>query len=398
MDGGQWHNYGKFSFQYSVNLKSKFLILFLVGFHFLSLAQKDEVSILMSKGDSLQHLDDWSQARYFYSLANKKCLQNESCTYLISQDIKNRINKIDSLESYHHEDEFFVKLIVRADSLLAVGQEIYAMKTFDDASTLHPSLVYPKDRITHIINTSKTIQEKLLVLQANQKRQRYNESFNQAKKLEEEGNKIEAYYRYLSIAQEFHNDQVAIQASERIYMKIAEDLKSFENTLNQGNEYYLSGKYSKSKTFFETALDLNGECALCEQRLKYLNYYIEVQQFKKGDYELQKQLAFQNYLKGKYNDAFYQYVALSKKNPSDAEVLEKIEEIDYVLQSELDEKIKTFNADLLLERANEFYMNKEFTSAVELYLKLEERYKDVINYGSFVELRISECIRELEEN
>lgn len=364
----------------------------------VSYGQKQSVTFLMQKGDSLQEIENWSQSRYFYALANKECIQNESCTFLVSQAIKAEISKVDSLESYTHQDKSFIKLIVKADSLLMSGKEVYAMKAFDDASTLHPEMAYPKNKITHIINTSKTIQEKLLVLQANQKRQRYTTSFDAANKLEHEGNKIEAYYRYLSIAQEFHNDALAIEASERLFALIEKDLLNFESTLNKGNEYYLSGKYSKSKTFFETALDLNGECTLCEQRLKYLNYYIEVQQSKKGDYELQKKMAFENYTRGKYNDAFYQYVALSKKNPTDTEVLDKIDELDHILQSELDDKIKTFNADLLLERANEKFMQKDFTGAIELYLKLEERYMDVISYGAFVDLRISECLNELEED
>ncbi len=371
-----------------------YILLILTTFH----AQEKNVSYLVHKGDSLLAQENWSQSRYYYALANKQCMQTESCTFLISQTIKSKINIVDSLESYRHEDEYYRNMILTADSLLDAGQEVYAMKAFDDASTLYPSLIYPKNMITHIINTSETIQEKLMVLQANQKRQRYNASFEEAKALEDQGEKIEAYYRYLSIAEEFHNDETAIQASERLYVLIEKDLKNFENTLNKGNEYYLSGKYSKSKTFFETALDLNGKCVLCEQRLKYLNYYIEIQQSKKGDYEFQKKLAFQNYTRGKYNDAFFQYVALSKKNPTDAEVLDKIEELDHILQSELDEKIKSFNADLLLERANEFFMNKDFTGAIELYLKLEERYMDVITYGSFVELRISECLHEIEGN
>lgn len=360
--------------------------------------QVANVTYLLQKGDSLQEAKNWSQARYFYVLANKECIKNESCTFLTSQTIKKNIDATDSLESYYHEDEIYMAMLTKADSLLNHGQDIYAMKAFDDASLMHPSMVYPKNKITHIINTSKTIQEKLLVLQANQKRQRYNASFEEAKKLEKEGNKIEAYYRYLSIAQEFHNDELAIQSSERLYAIIKNDLKDFEKTLNQGNEYYLSGKYSKSKTFFENALELNGECTLCEQRLKYLNYYIKVQQSKKGDYDLQKQFAFENYTRGKYSEAFYQYVALSKKNPSDIEVLDKIDELDHILQSELDEKIKSFNADLLLERANEFYMQKDFSNAIAIYLKLEERYMDVITYGSFVDLRIAECLNELEEN
>ena len=358
----------------------------------------DDVSFLTSKGDSLQVADDWSQARYYYALANKKCIEKESCTYFVSQSIKSKIKQVDSLETYTSSDTVFLKLVLKGDSLLKLGKEVHAMKAFDDASVMYPSFEYPKSRITHIINTSKTIQEKLLVLQANQKRQKYNASLEDAKKLEDEGKKIEAYYRYLSIAQEFHNDEFAITSSERIYVTIEDDLLSFENTLNKGNEYYLSGKYSKSKTFFETALDLNGECALCEQRLKYLNYYIEVQNSNKGNYKLQKAHAIENYNKGKYNDAFYQFVALSKKDPSDKEVQDKITELDHILQSELDEKIKSFNADLMLERANEFYMNKDFQGAIELYLKLDERYRDVINYGAFVDLRISECLRELENN
>jgi tetratricopeptide (TPR) repeat protein len=352
----------------------------------------------VNKGDSLQSNLEWEQSRYYYALANRKCIENDNCTFLFSQIIKSKISTVDSLESFTMKDSVFLKLLIKGDSLHRMGKEVYAMKAFDDASMMYPSLNYPKNRITHIINTSTTIQEKLLVLQANQNRQKYTSSLEEAKKLEDEGKRLEAYYRYLAIAQEFHNDEFAITASERIFVLIQEELKLFEKSLNKGNEYYLSGKYSKSKSFFESALSLNEECALCEQRLKYLTYYIKVQQSKKHEYDLQKEFALDNYAKGKYNEAFYQFIALSKKNPNDKVVLEKIEELDNILQSELDEKIKSFNADLLLERANELYMNRDFQEAFEIYIKLDERYSDVINYGAFVKLRVSECLREIEEN
>jgi hypothetical protein len=360
------------------------------------ISQINEEKYLMNKADSLLQLKNWTQSRYFYGLAEKKCIQNDSCTYITTQSIKKKITIVDSLESYHHKDVVYVKLIQKADSLLSENKDVYAMKSFDDASLMYPSLPYPRNKITHIINTSKTIQGQLMVIQANQKRQRYKERFEHAMSLEEEDKKIEAYYEYLSIADEFHNDKMALEASERLFMQIEYDLKLFEESLNMGNEFFLAGKYTKSKNYFESALALNSSCTLCEQRLKYLNFYIEAQQSKKGEYELIKNKAYENYIRGKYNESFYQYIALSKKNPSDKEVQEKIIELDALLQSELDEKIKKFNADLLLERANELYVNKNFEEAASLYLKIDARYTDVISYHSFVKLRIAECLRELE--
>ncbi len=360
------------------------------------ISQINEEMYLIGKADSLLKIKNWTQSRYFYSLAEKKCIQNDSCTYLTTQNIKKKIAIVDSLESYLHQDSKYVELISKADSLLNDKQEVFAMKTFDDASLMYPSLPYPKNKITNIINNSKTIQGQLMVIQANQKRQRYKERFEEAMSLEEEDRKIEAYYEYLSIADEFHNDKMALDASERLFIQIEYDLKLFEESLNMGNEFFLAGKYTKSKNYFESALALNSSCALCEQRLKYLNFYIEAQQSKKAEYELIKNKAYENYVRGKYNESFYQYIALSKKNPSDKEVQEKITELDALLQSELDEKIKKFNADLLLERANELYINKKFEEAASLYLKIDERYTDVISYHAFVKLRISECMKELE--
>jgi len=68
------------------------LLLLIVGNAF---SQDKTVSTLILKGDSLQELENWSQSRYFYALANKECIQTESCTFLISQSIKEKIESVD---------------------------------------------------------------------------------------------------------------------------------------------------------------------------------------------------------------------------------------------------------------------------------------------------------------
>jgi hypothetical protein len=116
-----------------------------------------------------------------------------------------------------------------------------------------------------------------------------------------------------------------------------------------------------------------------------------VEKSKKREYDNLKLEAKTNYETGKYETAYYQLVALNKKKPDDVEVNQWLQDVDKILQTELDDRIKTFNAKLLLERANEAFMNAEYSKALQYYIKLEVRYSDVIDYLSFVKARIEEC-------
>lgn len=352
-------------------------------------AQKS-VEPIINKADSLYEARDFIQARYYYELAQRFCERDVSCKVLREFELESKLWKLDSVQAYAFDLPEYTALLKKADSL-QFKSPVLAMKTFDEASVLVPSLAYPFNKITYIINHSPKIQQQLLVLQAKKQREAYLNKLETALSMEKSGKKVEAYYQYKKIAQEYHNDETALKAAERLEIEIGGKIARFEAYVAEANEYFINEKYTKSKASFQKALEINSECKSCKSKLTNLDYFIYVEKSKKREYENLKIEARGNYDKGKYETAYYQLVALNKKKPDDLEVNQWLQDVDKILQTELDDRIKTFNAKLLLERANEAFMNAEYAKALQFYMKLEIRYSDVIDYLSFVKARIEEC-------
>jgi hypothetical protein len=355
-----------------------------------TLVAQKSVEPIINKADSLFADNDFIQARYYYELAQRFCERDISCKVLREFELENKLWKLDSVQAYSFNLPEYVSLLRKADSL-QLKSPVMAMKTFDEASVLVPSLAYPFNKITYIINHSPKIQQQLLVLQAKKQREIYLDKLELALSSEKSGKKVEAYYQYKKIEQEYHNDETALKESERLEIEIGQKIARFEAYVAEANEYFINEKYSKSKTTFQKALEINSECKSCKSKLANLDYFIYVEKSKKREYENLKLEAKTNYETGKYETAYYQLVALNKKKPDDVEVNQWLQDVDKILQTELDDRIKTFNAKLLLERANEAFMNAEYSKALQYYIKLEVRYSDVIDYLSFVKARIEEC-------
>jgi hypothetical protein len=366
-----------------------FLVIFFLVFG-TAFGQKG-VEKILEKADSLVQISDFSQSRYYYELAQRYCEKDVSCRVLYEFAIEKKLWNLDSVQAYLFENKEYVMLLRKADSL-QYKSPVLAMRTFDEAASLVPALAYPFNKITYIINNTPKIQQQLLVLQAKKQREVYLTKIGEALALEKEGKKVEAYYRYKKIAQEYHDDETALLETSRLEMEIGQEIARFEDYFAQANEYFILEKYTKAKALFQKSLTLNSECKACSHKLENIDYFIYADHSKRKQFEELKQEAKSNYDLGNFERAYYQLVALNKKRPDDAEIDSWLREVDKMIQSELDDKIKTFNAKLLLERANEAYMNQEYNKALQLYTKIEVRYTDVIDYASFVRARIEECI------
>jgi hypothetical protein len=353
-------------------------------------AQKG-VEKIIYKADSLLVQQDFSQARYYYELAQRYCEKDVSCRVLYEFTLEKKLWDLDSVQAYLFNNEAYTRLLRKADSL-QTKSPVLSMRTFDEAATLVPSLAYPFNKITYIINHTPKIQQQLLVLQAKKQREVYLSKIAEALELEKENKKVEAYFRYKKIAQEYHDDETASIEASRLEMEVGQKIARFEDYFAQANEFFILEKYTKSKAMFQKALELNSECKACSHKLENIDYFIYANHSKRKQFDDLKQEAKENYDLGSFERAYYQLVALNKKRPDDEEIAAWLREVDKIIQSELDDKIKVFNAKLLLERANEAYMNQEYNKALQLYTKLEVRYTDVIDYASFVRARIEECI------
>lgn len=366
-------------------------------FNSANVRSQKTVEPIIYKADSLFATNDFIQSRYYYELAQRFCERDITCKVLHEFELESKLWKLDSVQAYSFNMPEYIKLLKTADSLQAKSP-IMAMKTFDEATVLVPSLAYPFNKITYIINHSPKIQQQLLVLQAKKEREVYLNKLEEALSLEKEGKKVEAFYRYKKIAQDYHDDVSAQQAADRLEIEVGNKIARFELLLADGNEHFINEKYSKSKALFQKAIELNSECKTCKAKLANLDYFIYVEKSKKREYNNLKAEARTNMNQGMFETSYYQLVALNKKNPEDEEVQEWLIEVDKMLQTELDERIKTFNAKLLLERANEAFMNSDFEKALQMYMKLEVRYYDVIDYLSFVKARIEECNALINKN
>jgi hypothetical protein len=366
-------------------------ILILIFFAHCAISAQKGVEKILYKADSLLIQQDFGQARYYYELAQRYCEKDVSCRVLYEFILEKKLWNLDSVQAYLFNDQQYVSLLKKADSL-QLKSPVLAMRTFDEAANLVPSLAYPFNKITYIINHTPKIQQQLLVLQAKKQREVYLSKIAEALAMEKDNKKIEAYYRYKKIAQEYHDDETASIEASRLEMEIGQKIARFEDCFAQANEFFIMEKYSKSKAMFQKALELNSDCKTCSHKLENIDYFIHANNSKRRQFEELKEEAKDNYDVGNFERAYYQLVALNKKRPDDTEIDNWLREVDKIIQSELDDKIKIFNAKLLLERANEAYMNQEFSKALQLYTKLEVRYTDVIDYASFVRARIEECI------
>lgn len=354
-------------------------------------AQSNPRQYLLDKAESFLDQGNIEQARYHYMLALKQKGDSPS-----DESIKQTIVHLDSAVAYESSNQDFLALIKRADSLKLDEKYIEALKFFDDASTLEPSLDYPHARIDQIIAESDEIKKKLMIYNAKQNQLNYQKILKDIEKLEDEGFKVEAYFKYIDFSKAFHGDSIAKIRSERLYQENSEQIDSMLKLIKQGGELYSTGEFKLAEETFKKALNLNPKCQICSYRLEQITYCLKNEINLSDDLDHLMTEARQNFKQGKYEKAYYQFSWLQKKKPGNVEVDSYVVKLGELIEAETDERMRRFNADIALEKANEAFMDGKFEEALINYLKIKNAYQDVVDYIQFVDLRIAECLSELE--
>ncbi len=346
---------------------------------------------LFEKADSLYETGNTSQAKYYYSLS----LKQEGAVpddYLIKQ----KVITIDSISAYEVEDTEFLVLIFQADSLLAAERYIKALKYFDDASSLQPGLDYPHARIDQIIEESQEVKKQLLIYNAKQNQLAYAKALKDIEQLEKNGFELEAYFKYKEFAKAFHGDSLALSRAEILKESIGDQIDLLLKLLADGEAAYFQGEFITAKEKFDDALVMNPKCEVCRLRLDQVNYCLKEEVGRSNDLDQLYDEALANFEEGKYQKAYYQFSLLSKRNSDNENAAMKVKELEELLELETDERMRKFNADITLEKANNAFLEDNFDQALTFYLKLKNAYAEDIDYLQFVELRIAECLNELE--
>lgn len=357
-----------------------------------SLLAQDARKYLFNQADSLLKQENYEQAGYYFSLAYQQ--EGEFPT---DQQILEAIFSVDSLEAYSAADLVFKGLISNADSLVSVGQSLQAIKLFDETYNAFPKYRYPLAKIDQIISASPEIKQQILILQAKRNQLSFKKMLEDLDQMEQRGDFIEAYFAYKDLAKIYHQDSIFVMGHTRIMKEHQSVIEKFESLISKGEHQYQKGNYEKSEILFSEALKLNPACKECEVRLNYISFYIKNMQSNGVEFDEMLEVAEVEFKQGKYESAYYHLAWLQKKQPHNERVKELIVEVEELVESESDQRLREFNADITLEKANNAFLSQNFEEALSEYLKLKNAYLDIIDYDEFVEIRIAECLVELEQ-
>lgn len=365
------------------------LILVVRGF---AVGQSSPRQYLFAKADSLLIAQNFEQARYHYLLSMK-----QKGRVPTDKVIKKKIITLDSNLAYQSSDSQYILLIQKADSLLKEKRFIEALKFFDDAADLEPSYDYSHARIDQILGESEEIKKKLLIYNAKQNQLSYFKILNDIEKLVSAGYHIEAYYEYREFAKSFHGDSLAQSRAANIYKDYKKDIQDFESYLFQAEEYYQQGNYEGAFDNYTMAKSLNPKCNLCEARLEHIDFCINEEVCRGDNFEELMIDAKYSLESGRYQKAYYQFAWLQNLQPENQEVKDYLSQLGSLLEAETDNRMRKFNADIALEKANDAFMDGRYEEALKEYMKLKNAYSDVIDYLQFVEIRIAECLNEVDK-
>lgn len=368
------------------NLVLYILLVICVG----NIAQTSPRQYLYDKADSLKLAGNFEQSRYYLELS----LKQKGITPTDKQ-IKQEVILLDSSIAYSCNNDEFIQVIQKADHLMKEGRYIESLKYFDDASTLEPSYDYPHARIDQIIEESDEVRKHIMIYNAKQNQLSYRKILADIEELEIKGFFVEAYYQYKEFARTFHSDSLAKGRADKLHQSYNKEIIEFDSLIVLAESEYLNESFQSSASNFNKAKEINPKCIQCKVRLEHINL-CGIDSDGTCEFDVLYQEAVKNLNSGKYQKAYYQFAWLKKKEPSNIEVGNQLKEIEYLLELETDERMRMFNADLTLEKANEAFMNKDYSNALLYYQKIKNAYMEVIDYSEFIELRISECILELE--
>lgn len=368
-----------------------FISLLLFAFHSLgqSIGQSDTVSVLLKKANGFLVDKNYPQARYYYNLA-KSFTSADTSAASIDRLIESKIITSDSLNAYSCPNPKFRKLLKTGDSL-KLCCKIASIQKFKQALKMNGQFDYPANRINDIIQRSPEVKKQLLVIDARRNRKQYTTEIELAKFYFDKGDQFKAMRLFERTSGIFTDDTLAKGHFNRLKLQLVDEIKLFDNLVYIGDSLYKLEKFKDAKSKFEKALTIDGECNLCSIRIKSADYFITRDNKTKDWGKLRKE-ADANFLIGNYEMAHYQFMWLYKHDNNDLYASNKIGEIEKILEDELDERMMSVNARLLLEKADQEFILGNYGNAEVIYRKIENRYSKSIDYLVYVQERIKDCI------
>ena len=368
----------------------RFLVLIpLVLFAFYSLGQSDTVSVLLKKANGFLTNENYSQANYYYNLA-KSSISADKSAERMKKIIESKITTSDSLHAYSCNNPKFIQLLRTGDSLKSCCK-IASIQKFKQASKINSQFDYPINRIKNIIRNSPEVKKQLLVIEALKNRKKYTSEIELAKFYFEKGDLFKAMRLFERTSITFKDDTLAKGYLKRLKLQLVDEIILFENLVYEGDSLYKIEKFKDAKLKFEAAIIIDKECNLCGIRIKSADYFI-ANNIQNTDWNLLKIEADTNFLIGNYEMARYQFMWLYKHDKNDLYASNKIEEIETILKDEIDDRMMSVNARLLIEKADQEFILGNYGTAEVIYRKIENRYSKSIDYLVYVKERIKDCI------
>lgn len=363
--------------------------LIIVFWSMNSVAQSDTLTSLLSKGDQYLKENNYLQAKYYFKLA-EKYINSKSNGAFYEEMVKSRINTVDSLEAYSCTNPEYIALVHKADSL-KICCKIAAMQLFEQANKINNSCSYPVEQIGKIIDSSPEVQQKLMVFYAKQRRKDYLSQLEMARIFEQQNRYFKALSIYNYINRMFPEDSVAPHKIDSLQKLVEDEANVLEQLIENADVYYRTGELKRARKAYERAITIDETCNVCAIRLRRIDYLLDHQTSRETDWDQLLLDAESNFDKGNYEMAYYQYLWLHKHDKSNSFVDERLSTISDILADELSEKNIDRNAQLLTEKADRLFMNGDYDKALQVYIKIENRYGARINYLQYITERIAEC-------
>ncbi len=365
--------------------------LLLFAFHPLgqSIDQSDTVSVLLKKANGFLVDKNYPQARYYYNLAKSFTSANTSAAGM-DRIIESKIITSDSLHAYSCPNAQFLKLLRTGDSLKSCCKSTSIQK-FKQALKMNSFYDYPANRISDIIKRSPEVKKQLLVIDARRNRKQYTSEIERSKFYFDKGDLFKAMRLFERTSSLFKDDTIAKGYFNRLKLQLVDEIKLFENLVYEGNSLYKIEQFKAAKLKFEAAIIIDKECNLCSIRIKSADYFITHDK-ETNDWSQLRKEADTNFLVGNYEMAHYQFMWLYKHDNNNLYASNKLGEIEKILGDELDERMMSVNARLLLEKADQEFIQGNYGTAEGIYRKIENRYSKSIDYLVYVKERIKDCI------
>ncbi len=278
--------------------------------------------------------------------------------------------------------------IVKADKCLANSELLDAKGYYQLALKLKPDDTYAKDKISVIVEKLKTS----IVAE-----DEYYDIIDLADALYDQNHLNEAIAQYNTALKILPDDQYAltkVREINKFQNEEKEKIDSFDKAMEAGRYYITNKEYDKAIESFREAAGIFPDKDAPINELNNANnlkseYEQQVILFNQKIEEADKYLIIKNYV-----DALNIYVEASKILPNDEEAKEKILQLTPLADNQ-----NKYNKQV--DKADEFYIAKDFISARKQYLVAKELWPEK-NYPTDMVLKIDEKLddekKDLENN